>query len=250
MVVDLAQVVAVTPEHLGSQFALVNRVQILLGMALEAATGWLAWVFLSWVGPLETTILAGQVSVTVAAATGATTVAAETAAVSTAAAGASSASACAAGAAAAVVAVGVVTLLVVGFVEGFASQNVRLYKGEMDEAIDPEKHPGETNYVLIAEQGIDKCFIYCFRKKKDMDQAKHKFFSSRIMYELNQGQFCEIEQKGFAMPFNTIRYAFVEAVRRAYLSRQTWKLRIQGRTDGRTAAVSQFDLLLESPLPR
>jgi len=183
----------------------------------EIAAGYAAGAVLTVVGPVSTEILGGAVVVTVSA--GPLAVAGgEAAVVGGAAAGGIG---LAGGLVIAGAVVAVATPLIVGFVPGFASPNVRLYPGRMNEAIDPMKKPGQTKYILIAEQLTDNCYVYCFENKYDMDKAKHKFTSSRIMWELSRGQFCEIERRGFEMPFNTIRYAFAKFVAQAYKFRDS-----------------------------
>lgn len=63
-------------------------------------------------------------------------------------------------------------------------------------------------FVLVSEEGMGNCRVYGFSTKAAADAAKHKFVSTRIMFDCRKAPFEEIEAKGFAHPNQTIRAAF------------------------------------------
>ena len=190
-----------------------------------------AVVGLQWMTGPSTTVFSGAAAITISA--GGAAVGGGAAAAGVGVAGAAGGEAAAAGAAmaggamagvlagavVAVIAVG--TTLIVGFCEGFASPNFKISVGQMAGTVDPAKI--DPKYLLLAEQGTDNIVAYYFADKEAVDKAKHHFVASRIIWKLDYGKAVEIENKGFAMPFPTIRAAFLEMLRQAHAEKEAVK---------------------------
>ena len=73
----------------------------------------------------------------------------------------------------------------------------------------------QPKFALRAEQGIDIAFVCYFSCKDDVDVAKHNFMSARIIWEPRPGAARDIERRGVAMPFPTIRAAFLKLIQQA-----------------------------------
>ena len=67
-------------------------------------------------------------------------------------------------------------------------------------------------------------FVYFFSCKDDVDVAKHNFMSARIIWELRPGAAREIERRGFAMPFPTIRAAFLKLIQQAHEMNEMYEI--------------------------
>ena len=76
--------------------------------------------------------------------------------------------------------------------------------------------PVQPQFALLSEQGIDNVFVYYFATEDDVNCAKQKFVSARIIWKLVPGRAMEIERWGMRMPAPTIRRAFIKVVTKAY----------------------------------
>ena len=126
---------------------------------------------------------------------------------------------------AAVIAGSCTWLVVYTFCDGQPTTNCWLLPGCMDGTINPSVHPGETRFLLTAEEKLyGRCIVYCFRNREDMESGNNKFpgITSRIIWELESPpassatskqaeptlrRCVEIAKHGPARPHGTIRHA-------------------------------------------